>query len=51
MMDDPNWPKDKNLPSAHPAVWAPFTLVGEGGSSARITRIIPNVRISAEALG
>jgi len=34
MMQDANWPKNKTLPAAHPAVWAPFALVGEGGSSA-----------------
>ena len=34
MMQDPNWPKNKNLPAAHPAVWAPFALVGEGGTLA-----------------
>jgi hypothetical protein len=32
MMQDPNWPKNKNLPAAHPAIWAPFVLVGKGGS-------------------
>jgi len=33
MMENPNW-QAKKLPAAHPAVWAPFALVGEGSSSA-----------------
>jgi CHAT domain-containing protein len=47
MMDDSNW-QDKKLPDAHPAVWAPFVLVGEGGSSANTPSTSPEPSASPQ---